>query len=86
MYFVYVLQSKKDFRLYYGFANNLDRRLKEHNNGSVTYTTPWRPWKLIYYEVYPNKKDALEREGYIKSGWGRRYIKKTLRHYFQENV
>ncbi|MFA6272635.1 MAG: GIY-YIG nuclease family protein [Patescibacteria group bacterium] len=85
MYFVYVLQSKKDSRLYNGFTGNLERRLKEHNQGLVTYTSPWKPWKLIYYEVFPNKKDALEQERYIKSGWGRRYIKKILRHYLQDN-
>lgn len=83
MYFVYVLQSKKDSRPYKGFTNDLERRLKEHNKGLVTYSATWRPWKLIYYEVFPNKEDALERERYLKSGWGRRHIKKVLRHYFQ---
>jgi len=86
MYFVYVIQSKKDSRLYRGFTNNLKRRLKEHNQGLAEYSAPWKPWKLIYCEVFLNKEDALEREQYLKSGWGRRYIKKTLRHYFQNKV
>ncbi len=74
MYYVYVLQSKKDSRLYKGFAGDLKKRLREHNDGLVRYTKPWRPWKLIYYEAYVVKEDAIAREKYIKSGWGKRYI------------
>jgi len=41
------------------------------------------PWKLIYYEAYLNKKDAMKRERYLKTGRGRNYIRKTLNNYFE---
>jgi len=86
MYYAYILQSKKDSRLYKGFTTDLKKRLLEHNNGLVTSTKPWRSWKLIYYEAYLDKKDSIAREKYLKSGWGKRYIDKTLRHYFQQTT
>jgi len=44
-----------------------------------------RPWKLIYFEAYPNKLDALNREKYLKSGYGRRSINTMLKNYFDNN-
>ena len=44
------------------------------------------PWKLIYYEAYPNQEDALGRERYLKSGSGRRFLKAQLRHYLAEGA
>jgi len=38
-------------------------------------------WKLIYFEAYLNKKDALGREKFLKEGSGRKYMKKQLKHY-----
>ena len=82
MYYVYIIQSKKDYHIYKGFTTDLKNRLREHNQGLVTYTKPWRPWRLIYYEAYLNKEDAIAREKYFKSGWGKRFIDKNLRHFF----
>ena len=84
MYYVYIIQSKKDYRLYKGFTTDLKKRLREHNEGLVTYSKTWRPWRLIHYEAYLNKEDAIVREKYLKSGWGKRFIDKTLRHYFKQ--
>lgn len=39
-------------------------------------------FKLIYYEAYPNRKDAEARERFFKTGWGRQYIKRALKEYF----
>jgi predicted GIY-YIG superfamily endonuclease len=43
------------------------------------------PWKLIYYEAYLEREDALGRERYLKSGSGRKFLKKQLRHYLLKN-
>jgi putative endonuclease len=74
-----VLQSKKTKELYKGFAINLKQRIIEHNKGYVTATNKDRPWKLVYCEVYINKLDAMRREQYLKTGWGRNYLKKALK-------
>jgi putative endonuclease len=68
MYYVYVLRSLKDKRLYIGYTSNLRLRYKEHCDGKVDSTKNRRPMKLIYYEVYKNKKDAQNRERYLKGG------------------
>jgi putative endonuclease len=83
MYFVYILQSKKNKSLYIGFTKNLPRRLKKHNNGESSATKPYRPYKLIYYEAFLNTKDARSREIFLKSGWGRRSINKILKFQFK---
>jgi len=82
MYFVYVLQSEKDKKLYIGYTNNVEKRLKEHNNGKVQSTKPRIPLKLIFYEAYLNQKDALRREDYFKSTKGKRTLKIMLKEYF----
>ena len=84
MYYVYVLLSLKYKRLYIGFSNNPFKRRDQHNNGDVPSTKPYRPYKLIYYEAMLDKKDAMNREVYLKSGWGRRSLKKVIENYLSE--
>lgn len=82
-YFVYVLESYGDGSLYIGYTENLKRRYAEHLAGKGGKTTRRKDvWKLIYFEGYPDKSDALGREKFLKSGSGRRYLKKQLSHYF----
>jgi len=80
-YYTYVLQSLKDQSFYIGYTSNLGKRLEEHNGSCSMATKPRRPYKLIYYEAFLDKKDAKDREIYLKSGWGRRSIKKLLKNY-----
>ena len=81
MFYVYVLQSGLDDGLYIGFTGDLRRRLKEHQEGKSFATSYRGPWRLIYYEAYLEEGDALGREEYLKSGGGRRFLKKQLRHH-----
>jgi putative endonuclease len=70
--YLYLIQSKKDFSFYIGTTTNLQKRLKEHNNGLSLATKFKRPWVLIYAEWYRSRKDALERERRLKkhkTGW-----------------
>lgn len=78
MFFVYILQSLKDKSLYVGFTENLNNRLEDHNAGNNISTKNKRPFQIIHYEFFLNKKDALNREHYLKSGWGRRSIETML--------
>ncbi len=68
MYYLYVLKSKKDQKLYFGYTKNLKNRFKEHQNGLVISTKSRRPFELIYYESYKSEFDAMRREYNIKKG------------------
>lgn len=81
MYYVYVLQSKKDGMQYTGFTDDLSRRLFEHNQGLQESTKHRLPFELIYFEWCINKEDALKREKYLKSGWGKKYLKLRLKNF-----
>jgi len=78
MYYNYVLKSKKDGKRYIGFTNDLKKRLIEHNKGLNKSTKNRGPFEIIYYEACLNKKDALERESYLKTMWGNNYLNKRL--------
>ena len=78
MYNTYVLESKKDTNLYIGWTNDLKERYKKHNEGKVESTKNRRPLKLIYYEACLSKQDAIKREKYFKTGFGRRFLKNRL--------
>jgi putative endonuclease len=59
--------------------------LKEHQAGDAFATSYRGPWQLIYYEAYLEEEDALGRERYLKSGSGRRFLIKQLKHYLQRH-
>ena len=79
MYYTYVLKSEKDGKIYIGWTNNLNDRIKKHNKGLVESTKYRKPFKLIYYEACINKKDAINREKSLKTGFGRAYLKKKIK-------
>lgn len=85
MFYVYLLQSDKSGSFYIGFTENPTQRLKVHNSGGNVSTKSGRPWKLIYIEGYIDKRDALGREKFLKSGSGYRYINKQLCHTLGKN-
>jgi len=67
-YFVYLIGSNKNQKLttYVGYTNNLKKRIGLHNLGKGAKFTRGRKWKLLYYEKYQSKKEAILRECYIK--------------------
>ncbi|TJY36126.1 GIY-YIG nuclease family protein [Pontimicrobium aquaticum] len=78
MFFVYILYSSKFERFYVGMTINLDKRLKNHNSGSVKSTKAYLPWIIIHAESYNTRKEARQREKYLKSAAGRRWRKHNL--------
>lgn len=86
MYYVYILHSQKDHQLYTGYTNDLQRRFQEHQSGKVTSTMHRLPVDVIYYEAYTHEEDVKGREIFLKSGSGKRYLEKQLKHYFQNNI
>ena len=82
MFFTYVLQSEKDHQFYTGYTHDLKLRFEQHQQGLVDSTKHRRPLKLIYYEACLDQKDALTREKYLKTHYGKMFIKKRLKSYF----
>ncbi len=79
--YVYVLRSLKDAQFYVGFTKDLRARLAAHNKGAVSSTRRRIPLELIYWEGCLDQADATQREKYLKSAWGKRYLKNRLRNY-----
>lgn len=78
MYYVYVLKSEKSGQWYTGSTDNLRKRVSQHNKKQSTWTKGGVPWTLIYYEACLDEADARQREQYLKSGFGKRYLKHRL--------
>lgn len=79
-YYVYVLFSLKDKKLYIGFSKDVFKRYRLHKKGKVTATKNRRPLILIFYEAFTDENDAKAREIFLKSGFGRNELKKCLKN------
>ena len=82
MYYIYVLLSKKDKKLYVGCTKNLKLRFEQHIKGLVNSTKNRRPLIFIYYEACLKQEDAFRREKYLKTHYGKMFLKKRLKSYF----
>ena len=80
-YFVYILKSDKDNKLYTGYTKNLTGRFEQHQKGLVNSTKDRLPFKLIYFEGCLNQQDATHREKYLKTYFGKMFIKNRLKSY-----
>lgn len=66
VWFVYLLLCA-DNTLYCGITNNVDRRIKQHNEGKgAKYTRGRGPVALVKFWEFPTKGDALRYEYYVK--------------------
>jgi len=83
MWYVYILERLKDHDNYIGLTDDLKKRVKKHNQGKVASTRFRRLLKIIHCEAYLNKHDAANREQFLKTGWGKNWIKKNLENYLK---
>ena len=83
MYYVYILQSQKDGKLYIGVTPDLKSRFKKHTSGFVKSTKNRRPLRLIYYESYISQSDAKRREVFLKGGKGHNELRIQLKETFR---
>lgn len=77
MYTVYVLQNDSGKR-FVGFTDDLQKRLKEHRSGAVTYQQFGDDWKLVYQEDHVRRAKAMEREKWFKTSAGREWLDQNL--------
>ena len=75
------MKSEKDGNFYTGYTKDLRERLKLHNDGKISATKNRLPLRLVYFEGCINQQDATHREKYLKTSWGKRYIKERLKNY-----
>ena len=75
---VYILKSSRFNKIYIGFTSNLIQRFYAHNyRSNKGYTKHYRPWKVIHVEFFKDKREAIQREKFLKSGNGRKWIHQT---------
>jgi len=74
-YIIYAIKSSVDNRIYVGLTRNLEKRIKEHNQGRTKSTKGFRPWFLIYKEIVETREEARNREKFLKSGCGKEFLK-----------
>jgi putative endonuclease len=81
MFYTYVLRSKRDGKSYTGYTSDLNNRVEKHNRGQIESTKMRKPFELVYFEACSDERDAIRREKYLKTSWGKRYIKSRLRNF-----
>ena len=79
-HYVYIIQSQKNNRFYIGQTNNINNRLKRHNNRESLATKYGIPWRLIHLEKFDNRSEAIKREKYLKSLKNRNYLKSLINY------
>lgn len=79
LYYTYILHSKTNPTHYYtGFTEDVESRLKAHNNGQVPSTDKYKPWQLKTVIAFASKEKAIQFEKYLKTASGRAFAKKRL--------
>lgn len=76
-----VFNTERDKNFYTVFSRDLRKRMQEHESGKVVSTKNRLPLKLVFWERCLHQTDATAREKYLKSSWGKRYIKNRLKNY-----
>ena len=76
MFTVYALYSEKFNKFYIGVTSDIDVRLIAHNHASNKgWTKRYKPWIVLYTEIFKDKSVALKREKQLKNSKGRDYIR-----------
>jgi putative endonuclease len=75
MFFVYILESMVNGRLYYGQTNDLEDRIRRHNAGENRSTPSGRPWKMVGYRVFATRSEATLFETRLKRSKNKAYAK-----------
>ena len=83
-YYVYILFSEKDHKLYIGYSKDVYHRVEQHNSGLNISTAPRRPFRLIYFEAHILASDALRRESYFKTTAGKRTLQIILKQTLED--
>jgi len=86
MYFTYIIKSETDDSFYIGQCKNIQERIQRHNNGYSKSTKAKIPWKLVYYESYKTRAEAVKREIEIKKQKSRKYIEDLIPKFTTDQI
>ena len=76
---VYIMHSEAHNKNYIGQTQNLIARFKDHNLlGKKGWARSYRPWKVVHVEFFETKREALDREKFLKTGKGRQWVKEKI--------
>ena len=81
MYYLYILLNEARTRTYTGVCHDIHKRLRDHNEGRVQSSRPYRPYKVIYTNAFETLSEARKEERFYKSSTGRRRLKLMFRHH-----
>lgn len=78
VFYVYAIKCDDD-SIYIGHTDNLARRWEEHLAGQAAdWTKQHKPIQIVHYEEYPSRQEAADREKWLKTGYGRKWIKREI--------
>lgn len=66
VFYTYIIESISFGTFYIGQTNDLISRIKKHNAGQVSSTRNKKPYKLVYFEEFASRAEAMNREWEIK--------------------
>lgn len=75
-YYVYILRSLTNNDIYIGSTKNVKHRIKLHNLGKVKSTKAYRPWKLLEYQEFNSRSEAVKQERFLKNHQQKELLKK----------
>jgi len=79
MFYVYLIQSQEfSKQRYIGLTKDLKKRMETHNAGGSVHTSKYKPWRLISYHAFTEKRRAQEFEYYLKTGSGKAFANRRL--------
>ena len=78
MHCVYLIESVAQGQRYVGLTTDVERRLREHNDGKSSHTAKFKPWRLVTYVAFTSRVKAQAFEVYLKSGSGHAFANKRL--------
>ena len=78
MFYAYVIKSLHYDFFYKGHCENLEIRLAQHNSGMTVSIRKYVPFRVIYFEEFVTREQAIQRKKYFKTAAGRRFLKEKL--------
>jgi putative endonuclease len=79
-YYVYILKSFKNDYIYIGSTADIYIRVKRHNQGKVKSTKGYRPWRLLEYQEFDSRSDAVKHERFLKTGQQKEFLKNKYKY------
>ncbi|MBI5037449.1 MAG: GIY-YIG nuclease family protein [Candidatus Kerfeldbacteria bacterium] len=86
MHFLYILRSKVDHNLYIGIAEDVEKRIAQHNAGRVRSTKSRRPLQLVYQQSFPTRQEAAKQEWLLKHTPGAGKQKQRLVENYRQSM